>query len=614
MTKKAFEPHLQTPLEEQSKEEHNKRASDGMRGTLGDDIRDGERQDIAWESEQLAKSYGIYLEFNRAKTGKEKDWFYMIRLGIPGGGPITPEQWTVIDDLASEFGVNPEGYGSIRLTTRENVQFHWIKKDQVVPLIQRSAEQGLLSLNGCGDNVRNVMACPFSRNNPDFDAHAWAAKVADYFQLPAQPFIQIFAIDPNHVREDNAAEAPSVNGKTRFSYGPGLLNRKFKIAFGAVHRDENGVLYTDNCTELRTHDMGVSPVIENNQVSGFQIYIGGGQGEKNGKPSAALLGLPLGVVNEENLLTAMDAVVQVHQTWGDRANRHWARLKYVVKKQGIDWYRDQVHALLDFELGAPIAQHDVGARELHHGWQTDPISGLDAYCAFIENGRLIDNSPNGRLKTMAREVALQFNTPLFITPNQDLVFTGIQPEAREAFEAALAAYGYGTRNGAAYSTLRKNSGACVGRSTCRLAYTESEQFEPELIDTLEGLGWQDFDTSIGITGCERQCFRPATKAIGLVGSGNNRYQFKLLGTEDGRHQGVPLVVDDLIYLKSVPREKVPVIIDLLFQWHREAGEADEHFGYFIRRQGLAGVVTFLKGQDEVSDLLAKPLKNVAALV
>ncbi|CAM2007758.1 hypothetical protein [Acanthopleuribacter pedis] len=614
MSKKPFEPQLRTPLEEQSKEEHNKRNSDGMRGTLGADIRDGERQDIAWESEQLAKSYGIYLEFNRAKTGKEKDWFYMIRLGIPGGGPITPQQWAVIDAIGSEYGANPEGYGSIRLTTRENVQFHWIKKEHVVPLIQRSAEQGLLSLNGCGDNVRNVMACPFSRNSPDFDAHAWAAKVADYFQLPAQPFIQIFAIDPNQIREDNAAEAAAVKGKTRFEYGPGLLNRKFKIAFGAVHRNADGILENDNCTELRTHDMGVSPVIENNQVSGFQIYIGGGQGEKNGKPSGAMLGKPVGVVNEENLLAAMDAVVQVHQTWGDRANRHWARLKYVVKKQGIDWYRDRMHEILDFELGAPIEDHDVGARELHHGWQVDPITGLDAYCAFIENGRLIDNSPNGRLKTMAREVALKFDTPLFITPNQDLVFSGIAREQRAAFEAALAEYGYGQRNGVAYSTLRKNSGACVGRSTCRLAYTESEQFEPELIDALEGLGWADYDSSIGITGCERQCFRPATKAIGLVGSGNNRYQFKLLGTEDGRHQGQPVIDNDLVYLKSVPRDQVAVLINVLYSWHRAEGEDGETFGYFIRRKGLSAVVAYLKEREETAALLAKPLKNLTALV
>ena len=87
--------------------------------------------------------------------------------------------------------------------------------------------------------------------------------------------------------------------------------------------------------------------------------------------------------------------------------------------------------------------------------------------------------------------------------------------------ADLQKYGYGKRNGKEYSALRLRSGACVGRDTCRLTYTDSEQFEPELVDQLEELGWGDVETSIGITGCERQCFRPSTKAIGLIGTGLN---------------------------------------------------------------------------------------------
>ncbi|CAM2067419.1 Nitrite and sulphite reductase 4Fe-4S domain-containing protein [Sulfidibacter corallicola] len=613
MKRKPFEPNLRTPLEDQSKEEMNKRNSNGLTGNLYEDFRD-DRADLAWETEQLAKSYGIYLEFNRAKSGREKDWMYMIRLGIPGGGPITPEQWDTLDDLANRYARDPEGNPSIRLTTRENVQFHWVKKEHLVDLIRLSAESGLLSLNGCGDNVRNVMACPFSHGSDIFDAHAWAAKAADYFRLPDTPFIQIFAVDPHAFRDMEDAA-----GGQRFQYGPGLLNRKFKIAFGAVHRNpETGELEPDNCTELRTHDMGIAPVIENNAVNRFQIYVGGGQGEKNGKPSASLLALPLATVTEDQLLAAMDAVVQVHQTWGDRANRHWARLKYVVKKQGIAWYRNQVQELLDFDLGDPVEDLDVGARHLHHGWTREPArDGAEptyAFGAFIENGRLIDNSPNGRLKTMVREVAARFRTRLYITPNQDLVFGGIPAAQREEFEQALASYGFGKRHGKTYSVLRKQSGSCVGRDTCRLAYTESEKFEPVLIDELEGLGWGGLATSIGITGCERQCFRPATKAIGLVGSGNNRYQFKLFGTEDGRHQGVPLMDENLAYLKSVPRDQVPVVIDVLYRHYMNERRDGETVGYFNRRQGTERLIEVLKNHPKTAQLMEKPAKNLAVLV
>src|SRR5919197_2250894 len=94
-----------------------------------------------------------------------------------------------------------------------------------------------------------------------------------------------------------------------------------------------------------------------------------------------------------------------------------------------------------------------------------------------------------------------------------------------------------------YSKLRMLSGACVGRDTCRLTYTDSEKFEPYLIDQLEDR-WGDLNESIGVTGCEKQCYRPATKTVGWIGTGFNLYQLTIMGTEDGRHQGGPLIDPD----------------------------------------------------------------------
>ena len=143
---------------------------------------------------------------------------------------------------------------------------------------------------------------------------------------------------------------------------------------------------------------------------------------------------------------------------------------------------------------------------------------------------------------MVRDCLNKYPVEFMITPNQDVLFTNIPKNSMKDFEAAVKSYGYGARNGKAYSSLALHSGACVGRDTCRLAYTDSEKFEPFLIDDLEKMGWGDMKESIGITGCERQCFRPATKTIGLVGSGVDRYQFKLFGDESSRHQGKPLIL------------------------------------------------------------------------
>ncbi|MCR4336401.1 MAG: nitrite/sulfite reductase, partial [Candidatus Omnitrophica bacterium] len=419
-------------------------------------------------------------------------------------------------------------------------------------------------------------------------------------QLPLDPYIEIFAIDPQYIRRPEES----------FQYGKNLLNRKFKIGFSTVHKDpKTGKLFPENCVEVLTNDMGIVPVIENNQVTKFQIFIGGGQGERNGKPSLATLAQPLGITTEDKLMKVLDAVVQVHQKWGDRQNRIWARIKYVIKKMGVEWYRQQVEDFVGFKLEDPNPSLDMGPRHLHFGWHQQPKNGLWAYGAFVENGRLIDGGPNGQLKTMVREIVQKYPTELMITPNQDLLFTNIPESSKTQFENDLKSYGYGQRNGRAYSQLRLRSGACVGRDTCRLTYTDSEKLEPILIDELEKMGWGEMTESIGITGCERQCFRPATKTIGLIGAGMDRYQFKLMGSEAARFQGRPLVSSDgeKMYLKSVPREKLAIVIDVLFRFYKEKAKKDETMGDFHHRVGMDEIISHLNQNPATSELMQKTL-------
>ena len=601
--KKSFSPNFNTPQQDFSKEELNKLASNGIRGNLAREFR-SDTPDLAWEAEQLAKSHGVYLEFNRAVTGDPKEWMYLIRVGVPGGGPITREQWRVVDELSDKYTIDPQGNTSIRLTNRQNIQFHWVKKPGVIPIVKGLAEKGLYSLNGCGDNTRNVMACPLSHYSDVFNARAWAHKTAEYCRLPVEPFIEIFAIDPKYIRKP--AES--------FAYGPNLLNRKFKIAFSTVHRDtQTGKLVPDNCVECLANDMAIAPVLVNGKVGAFQVYVGGGQGERNGKPGTATLGKPLTVVPENQLMKVMDGVVAVHQKYGDRQNRFWARLKYVIQKQGVDWFRARVSDHVGFKLPLPEPTLNYGDRHLHFGWQEQPSNGLLAYGVFIENGRLADNSPNGRLKSMTRGIMDKYPVELMITPNQDVLFTSIPPDKKKEFEAELKSYGYGLRNGKTYSALRLHSGACVGRDTCRLTYTDSEKFEPFLIDDLEKLGWGDMKESIGITGCERQCFRPATKTIGLVGSGVDRYQFKFFGDETGRFQGKPLISSDgeRMYLRSVPCGQAAVVIDTLFKVYTRNRQANESLGAFHRRIGADALIRHLQENDATRPLMEKPLRPTA---
>jgi sulfite reductase beta subunit-like hemoprotein len=598
--KTEFIPELRTPQESWSKEECNKRESKcSFEGNLHEELHNQE-PDLSWEAEQIAKSHGIYLEYDRAKKGEKKDWIYMLRIAIPGGGPLSPEQWQALDELSEKHCKPPEGRASLRLTTRQNIQFHWLRKNSVLDIVRELATLQLKSLNGAGDNTRNVTACPLSRYSDIFDANAWARRVADYFQLPLDPYLRVFELDPQ------ICDRPAAS----FQYGPGLLNRKFKIAFGSIHRDQaSGKLIPDNCTELLTNDVGISPIAGNDRerAENFQIYIGGGQGQRNGKPTVTALAKPLGVVDESRLLQVLDGIVSIQQEWGDRKNRHWARIKYVILKMGVDWFRSRLQERLDFEIAPPDLSHDCGSHYFHYGWSALPKSGRSSYGLFIENGRIQDGPRNGNVKTMIRELVEKYHPEIMLTPNQSVVLCNLQDGCRKEFEEDLKRLKYGTRSGKPFSTIRMLSGACVGLDTCRLATTDSERFEPVLIDELEHLGWSGLATTIGISGCERQCSKPSTKAIGLIGSGSNMYQLRLLGTEDGRHQGEPIFSADgrAILLHRVPRAKIAGLLDVVLHFYSRKRQEGETLGYCIRRVGVQALIDHLRADPATADLLTQ---------
>ena len=665
-------PNFRTNPSDYSKVEIAKINSRRLRGNLFSEFRDYTSQNISWESEQIAKSHGIYLEFNRARTGNEKDWMYMLRISIPGGGPITSRQWNILDRIADNYTIgssdvcptiNDEDVRpSLRITTRQNIQLHWVRKNNVVNAIKELAKSGFFTINGCGDNTRNVMGCPLSFYSKIFNANKWAQKMGKYFALPTGAYIEVFEIDPNYLRMAGLLDREI--GVTRFDYGTNQLNRKFKIAFSALHYDVAKKKYIpDNCVELRTNDIGIAPIVTyengnyNGKVDRFQVYVGGGQGQQSGKPTISALGEPFGIFTEDNLLEGLDAIVRVHKEWGDRENRHWARLKYLVKAKGIKWLREQVKEVvgsssdsrIDFEL--PLQDYDYGNRNLHLGWMQQNTGGINdsnvnlakwCYGMFIENGRIIDNSPNGNLKSMVKYLVDKYpHALIFTTPNQHLLFSNLDSDEKEQFEDDMMIFGYGIRTLTSsatnnndnnnsgsrstprsqivqqrpYSKLRMLSGACVGRDTCRLTYTDSEKFEPSLLDQLEER-WGNLDESIGVTGCEKQCYRPATKTIGWIGTGFNLYQLTIMGTEDGRHQGEPLLDSDSKeqYLRFVPRKDIAIVTDTLFEFYikNRSKEGEEMraggMGYFFRRIGAKEIIRYLKLTPKTKDLMKKTFK------
>ncbi|MEW6237622.1 MAG: nitrite/sulfite reductase [Candidatus Omnitrophota bacterium] len=613
-----FNPILKTPFEKFNEQEKQKRVfyeryGQAHYGSLKEDLNDLTTDHLFSENDAIIKSHGIYVQNTRAKSGEENDWRYMMRVTIPGGGPLNLEQWRILDEIAEQYSFSDEQAPSLRLTTRQNIQFHWVKKEDLIPATKKIAQSGFYTLNGCGDNTRNVMACPLSLHSNLFDANAMAQKAGKYFRLDMAPHIHIFEIDTSYRRTSDSNAPAESTEDGHFQYGPQLLNRKFKIAFSAIHiHEETGEPIPDNCVEILNNDMGVAPIYENGKISAYQVYIGGGQGEKNGKATMSSLAQPLGVFTKENLIAGLDAVVAIHQEWGDRCNRHWARIKYTLKVQGMEWFQQELrHCGIAFD--PPRPDLNIGDRHLHHGWTRQPTNGLWSYGAHIPTGRIV-NDGYGRLKEMIPALLRRYNAQIVITPNQDLLFINIAASEKLDFERSLEEYGYGYYNGVPFSSLRRHSVACVGLPTCPLTYTDSERFLPELIDQLDAMNWGYLKESIGVSGCERQCSRPATKVIGWIGSGRDRYALKLFGTEDARHQGGYLMEGETQYLRSVPRENVAKVTAALFSlYEAERLNPSESMGYTFRRLGLERIVAYLQIHPDAAPWM-KPLKNANVLV
>jgi sulfite reductase (NADPH) hemoprotein beta-component len=130
--------------------------------------------------------------------------------------------------------------------------------------MQEIASSGFYTINGCGDNVRNFMACPLSHYSKYFDGNAFAERAAKYFRLPTQSYIDVCDIDPKYLRDERKTGE-------NFEYGDRLLNRKFKIGISAVDRDEKtGEYVPDNCVEVRTDDIGVVPILDGGSTVNIQ--------------------------------------------------------------------------------------------------------------------------------------------------------------------------------------------------------------------------------------------------------------------------------------------------------------------------------------------------------
>jgi sulfite reductase beta subunit-like hemoprotein len=598
-----------------SNDEINKQKNCLLGGeALRKELEDLSKSDVEKSLHINLKPNGIYIQFDR-KLIKDRvtEWSFMVRDTVWGGGDISCDNWLQISRLADLYSKTDNGFPSIRLTTRQNFQFHRVTKKNLIPLIKGLIEINSPTLNGCGDNTRNPVACPHPSNI--FDANVLARKIGKYFQLPLSEHYKVFDYEGTAIMNDG------------FNYSEYGLPRKFKIGIGGYYYDEQ--LHQDsrcNCCDILTDDVGIVPLVEKERVVAYLVYIGGSLGQKNGKPTFAALGGAFGIFsNEEHLMKGLDAIAKVFQQVGDRKNRHFARLKNIiiakglersgysiesllldegvfneVRELGIQWYSEQVKSLgIDFD---PPIKINLGKINKHHGW-IKQFDGKWAYGLWVENGRISDDNPQGKIKSLIDEIVLKIKPNIRIAPSQDLLFKDIEESSKDELNQILTKYNYG-----GYSKLKINSEACVGLYTCSLALAESEKYFHPLISQLEARGYSNVDgVSIGISGCERHCSRNVRYAISIEGKGNDFYQLKLLfGNQDGEHLAKDLIEGGEKYLRLIPKELITDVISALIDnYIKNKNEDENNIALFHKRIGMSGIIKFLKTNKTTATLMKK---------
>jgi sulfite reductase (NADPH) hemoprotein beta-component len=498
-----------------TRNEFLKEASPTLAGTIARTLAEPATDHFSEDDGQFLKFHGVYQQDDRDLRKSGKKYIMMIRGRIPGG-VMTPKQWCVFDELATQHGNN-----TIRLTTRQSIQFHGVVKSGLGPLVRKINESLLSTLAACGDVNRNVMAPPTpAYTKARAQVFEDCVRVADALRPQTKAYHAIW-IDGVQLNLDDPVNKDFVDPL----YGKTWLPRKFKTAF---------VIPPINDMDVFTNCLGFIAIVENDQVVGYNLTVGGGMGRSHGNEATyPRLADVIGFFTPEKVVDVAKAVVTIHRDFGDRTDRKHARLKYVVADHGVDWTRAEVEkrAGVKFEQARPFKFTTTGDL---YGWHKQ-VDGRWFLTLFIETGRIKDIEGH-EMKTGLRRVAERFgNIEFRISANQNVILASVPESDKDAITALLADHGVPVENQA--RVLHAASLACPALPTCGLALAESERMLPGLVDRIELLceevGLAGEEIIIRSTGCPNGCARPYMAEIAFVGKAPGRYQLWLGGNRSG---------------------------------------------------------------------------------
>ncbi len=535
---------------------------------------------------QILKFHGSYQQDNRDNRvkGQEKDYQFMLRTRNPGGF-IPPQLYLTLERLSEEYGNH-----TLRVTTRQGFQVHGVLKKNLKTVIAAIIKNMGSTLGACGDLNRNVMAPPAAYKNRLEYQYAWeyAEKIADLLTPQTGAYYEIWldgekAISAEETPEVKAARQKNGTGTIFHDgeepvYGTHYMPRKFKCCV---------TVPGDNSVDVYTHDVSLVVIVnDRGELEGFNVLVGGGLGRTHRKEETfARTSDPLGYVSKEDVYDLIKAIVATQRDYGDRVNRRHARMKYLLHDWGVDQFRAKVEEYFGKSI-EPFKPLPEWKYEDYLGWH-EQGDGKLFFGLSIENGR-VKNDGSFQLKTALKKIIEQYELPMRLTPNHNIILYEIDPHWRKSIEKIFKNHGVET-NPESINPLTRYSMACPALPTCGLAIAESERALPGIVERIQALlnkldmGAEKF--VIRMTGCPNGCARPYMAELGFVGSGPNAYQIWLGGSPDQTRLAVA-------YEEKLPIAELEKFLEPMFVFFRDKKANDESFGDFCHRVGFEELRSF----------------------
>lgn len=537
-----------------------KEASQGLRGQIADDLASS-APNVSSASEQLMKFHGIYSQDHRdvrrarSLANEPLEFIFMTRVVIPGGH-LTSEQWLALDELADDVAD-----GTLRLTTRQAVQFHGTYKGSLRELATRLDAVRLSSFGGCGDVVRNVVMCPELQMTAPPELENFTRELAEAFRPSSTAHWEIF------VDGQRAVSALSPEIEKPF-YGSAYLPRKFKIAIAHPH---------ENCVDAYAQDIALIPTYNDDGIAGFNVLVGGGLGRNYAHEGTfSRLADEFAFVPRDAAVSLIAAIVDAYRELGDRTDRKRARLKYVIHDIGYSAFRETVEARWGQPLLPPTNLQKFAGRNDHLGWHPDSDVSHSVGIR-VAAGRVKDADGNNT-RTALRTIAQALSVTFYVTPQQDVIVHGITPAEVPVVTELLRSHG--VPFGEDLLPIERTALACPALPTCSQALTEAEREMPDVLSRLvEIVKKHDIahrNLVVRMTGCPNGCARPSVAEIGIVGRTKSTYDIHLGASASGDRLAT-------VWREKVARDDIASTIEpLLERWSNEALD-DESFGDFMLR-------------------------------